>query len=53
MTANEAAAYLSFKTVNALYQAVRRGDVPAHHLGKRRLRFRRDELDRLLAEGKR
>ncbi len=45
MTAAEAAAYLGYRTRAALYQAVRRGIVPAHRLGLRRLRFRREELD--------
>ena len=45
MTADEAAAYLGYRTRAALYQAVRRGIVPAHRLGRRRLRFRREELD--------
>ncbi len=43
MTAEEAAAYLGYRTRDALYQAVRRGHVPAHHLGPRRLRFRKGE----------
>ena len=51
MTAEEAAAYLGYRTRDALYQAVRRGHVPAHHLGHRRLRFRKGELDaRLVGE---
>jgi excisionase family DNA binding protein len=45
MTADEATAYLGYRTRAALYQAVRRGIVPAHRLGARRLRFRRSELD--------
>ncbi|HQR30003.1 MAG TPA: helix-turn-helix domain-containing protein [Anaeromyxobacteraceae bacterium] len=45
MTADEAAAYLGYRTRAALYQAVRRGIVPAHRLGLRRLRFQRAELD--------
>ena len=49
MTAVEAAAYLGYGTRAALYQAVRRGHVPAHRLGARRLRFRRSELDAELA----
>ena len=49
MTADEAAAYLGYRTRGALYQAVRRGIVPAHRLGARRLRFRRSELDTELA----
>ncbi len=48
MTAEEAAAYLGYRTRAALYQAVRRGIVPAHRLGARRLRFRRAELDKEL-----
>lgn len=50
MTAEEAAAYLGYRTRAALYQAVRRGIVPAHRLGARRLRFRRSELDAELAQ---
>ena len=49
MTADEAATYLGYRTRAALYQAVRRGIVPAHRLGARRLRFRRSELDAELA----
>ncbi len=49
MTADEAMGYLGYRTRAALYQAVRRGIVPAHRLGARRLRFRRSELDAELA----
>ena len=49
MTADEAAAYLGYRTRAALYQAVRRGIVPAHRLGARRLRFHRGEPDAELA----
>jgi excisionase family DNA binding protein len=49
MTAGEATTYLGYRTRAALYQAVRRGIVPAHRLGLRRLRFRRSELDAELA----
>ncbi len=49
MTADEAAAYLGYSTRAALYQAVRRGHIPAHRIGARRLRFRRSELDAELA----
>lgn len=49
MTADEATAYLGYRTRGALYRAVRRGIVPAHRLGLRRLRFRRSELDGELA----
>jgi len=45
LTALEAAKYLGLPSVAALYQAVRRGQVPAHRLGPRRLRFSRTELD--------
>ncbi len=48
LSVDETVEYLAFKSRKALYQAVRRGDVPAHRLGKRRLRFNRPELDRLL-----
>jgi excisionase family DNA binding protein len=50
MTADEATAYLGYRTRAALYQAVRRGIVPAHRLGARRLRFRRSELDAELSQ---
>jgi len=50
MTADEATAYLGYRSRAALYQAVRRGIVPAHRLGLRRLRFRRSELDAELAQ---
>ena len=49
MTADEAATYLGYRTRAALCQAVRRGIVPAHRLGARRLRFKRGELDAELA----
>lgn len=48
MDADEAAAFLRL-TRKALYAAVARGQVPAHRLGRRRLRFRRADLERLLA----
>ena len=46
-TPAEAARFLGLPSVRALYQAARRGQVPVHRLG-RRLRFRQDELDRIL-----
>jgi excisionase family DNA binding protein len=52
LTAVEAAAYLGLPTVQALYQAVRRGQIPACRLGKRRLRFNRTQLDSLLGSGR-
>ena len=48
LTTDEAVAYLGLPSRKALYQAVRRGQVPARRLGVRRMRFSRDELDRLL-----
>jgi len=48
LTTDEAVAYLGLPSRKALYQAVRRGQVPARRLGVRRRRFGRDELDRLL-----
>ena len=48
LTADEARSYLGFGSRKALYQAVRRGDVPVHRLGKRRMRFHRRELDQVL-----
>ncbi len=52
MTTDQAAAYLGFPSVEALYQAVRRGHIPSHRIGRRRLRFRRSELDRKLTGGR-
>jgi excisionase family DNA binding protein len=48
LTADEATAHLGFPSRKALYAAVERGQVPAHRLGLRRLRFKLDELDSLL-----
>lgn len=47
LTPEQAAEYLGLPTVKALYQRVRRGDVPAHRLG-RSLRFRQTDLDRAM-----
>jgi excisionase family DNA binding protein len=44
LTAEEAMAYLRLPSRDALYQAVSRGQLPVHRMG-RRLRFRRAELD--------
>lgn len=44
LTAIEAFRYLGFPSRKSLYQAVRRGQIPAHRLG-RRLRFRAADLD--------
>ena len=48
LTADEATAHLGLPSRKALYAAVARGQVPAHRLGRRRLRFNRGELDSLL-----
>lgn len=48
LTPPRAVQHLGLESLKALYQAVRRGDIPAHRLGKRRLRFNRKELDDLL-----
>jgi excisionase family DNA binding protein len=45
LTAEEAARYAGFPSRKALYQAVRRGQIPAHRIG-RRLRFSAGEIDR-------
>ena len=47
LTAVEAASYLRLPSAKALYQAIRRGQVPVHRLG-RRMRFKRSELDQVL-----
>jgi excisionase family DNA binding protein len=47
LTAEQAAAHLGLPSRKALYQAVRRGQIPVHRFGKR-LRFNRAELDRAL-----
>ena len=44
LTAAEAAKYLGLPSQRAVYQAVRRGQLPAHRLG-RRLRFHLRDLD--------
>lgn len=49
--AKDAARYLGLPSRRALYQAIRRGQVPVHRLGARRMRFRRAELDQVLEEG--
>jgi len=47
-----AVSYLGLPSKKALYQATRRGQVPFHRFGARRLRFNRAELDCLLSRGK-
>jgi excisionase family DNA binding protein len=48
LSADAAAEYLGLPSRRALYQAVRRGQVPARRLGPRRLRFSRADLDGVL-----
>jgi len=43
----QAAEYLALPSRKAVYEAVRRGELPAYRFG-RRLRFRREELDAVL-----
>jgi excisionase family DNA binding protein len=45
LTAEQAAEHLGLPSTKALYQRVRRRQIPAHRLGKRSLRFLRSELD--------
>ena len=47
LNGDQACEYLALPSRKALYQAVRRGQIPAHRLG-RRLRFSKLELDRWL-----
>ena len=48
LSSDEAVKYLALSSRKALYQAVRRGDIPVHRLGKRRMRFHSAELDQVL-----
>lgn len=48
MTTDEVISLLGLPGREALYQMVRRGTLPAHRLGSR-LRFKRSELDQVLA----
>ena len=47
INATEAAAYLGLRSRKAVYQAVRRGQIPVHRLGKRML-FRKEEIDAVI-----
>jgi excisionase family DNA binding protein len=49
LTVDETVRYLGLPSRRALYQAVRRGQLPVHRMG-RRLRFRRVELDEALSD---
>ena len=51
MNAEQAAEYLGFSSTKAIYQSVRRGQIPAHRLGNR-LRFSAKELDELLLKNR-
>lgn len=48
MTPEEAIVYLRLPTVRALYQAVRRGEIPCHRRARRTMVFHRGELDAAL-----
>ena len=50
--ATAAARYLGLPSRKALYQAIRRGQVPFHRFGARRMRFRRADLDQVLQRGR-
>jgi excisionase family DNA binding protein len=52
LTVEETVRYLGLPSRRALYQAIRRGQVPVHRLGARRMRFRRAELDQVLERGR-
>lgn len=52
MTADQTASYLNLPSRKALYQAVRRGQIPGHRIGRRRLRFSRSEIDQWLARAR-
>lgn len=47
LNASEAARYLRLPSRKAVYQAARRGDIPARRFG-RRIKFARNDLDRVL-----
>ena len=51
MTSLEATEYLRLPSVEALYQAVRRGQIPCYQFG-RRYRFNLDELDDAIRAGR-
>jgi len=48
LTPEEAVEYLRLPSVRALYQAVRRGEVPCHRRARRTMLFHREELDSAL-----
>jgi len=47
LTADQVVAHLNFPSRKALYQAIRRGQIPSHRLG-RRLRFSLAEIDKCI-----
>lgn len=49
LTAPEAAAYLRYASVRALYKAVAELHIPCRRRGGKTFLFRKDELDRWLA----
>lgn len=51
LNAEQTAVYLALPSAKAVYQAVRRGEIPVYRFGKR-LRFKSDDLDDLLIKGR-
>jgi len=51
LTTDQAADYLGLSSTKALYERVRRGQVPAHRFG-RSLRFSQQELDEMITTGR-
>jgi excisionase family DNA binding protein len=51
LPADLAAVYLGLRSKKALYECVRRGQLPARRFGKRNLRFSAKELDEALVDG--
>lgn len=47
-TSKEAASYLRLASLAALYSINQRGEISYYRLGKRRLRYRKSDLDRYL-----
>jgi excisionase family DNA binding protein len=52
MTSDQAVKYLALPSRKALYQAVRRGQIPSHRIGRRSLRFSKAEIDQWIARSR-
>ena len=52
MTAKEVAEEFRFPGIGAVYQAVRRGEIPCYKFGARRIRFKRAEIEAKLESGR-